>query len=243
MKRQQISSLLLLAGIFFFPVYPLTAFSSALDNDLSSDITAAEVVAKYLQAIGGIEALKNIETKKIRYRVHMFGRENYLMERYWTRPDLMRQGPPDGAMYTLTEGLKSWRVTPDGRQEMPAAVSANFAKLAYIDDPLVDLEKKGISVEYIGKEQYDMAELHHLKLTFADGVEWDQYFDAGTGLLRKMKQPSFFMLNNEISRGPDAWTYYYDYRPVENLKIPHLWLQVTDDHVHAFVVEEVILNN
>ena len=242
MKRRRLSSLFLLFMLFFYPAYSLAAISPNLNKSPRADITAAEVAAKYLQAIGGIEALKKVETKKISYRVFMFGRDDYLMEQQWKRPDIMRQGAPEGAVYTLTEGAKSWRITPDGRQEMPAAVSANLAKKAFIDDPLVDPEKKGISIEYLGIERYDMAELHHLKLTFKDGVEWDQYFDARTGLLRKMKKPSFRMLNNEISRGPDAWTYYYDYRPVEDLIIPHLWLQVTDDHVHAFVVEDVVLN-
>ena len=219
------------------------AFSPDSNEVQSAEVTANEVVAKYLQAIGGIEALKKIKTKNISYRVHMFGRENYLMEQQWKRPDTMRQGPPGGAMYTLIEGAKSWRVTPDGRQEMPAAISASMVKKSYIDDPLVDYEKKGISVEYMGSERYDMAELHHLKLTFKDGVEWGLFFDARTGLLRKMKKPSFLMMNNEISRGPDAWTYFYDYRPVGDLNIAHLWLQDSDDHVHAFVVEEVVLNN
>ncbi len=227
--------------LLILPIFTM-ASPSIVKPDRTDDITAAEVAATYVKAIGGVEALKNVETKKILYRVHMFGRDAYLMERQWKRPGIMRQGPPEGSMYTLTERDKSWRVAPDGRREMPAMVSANFAKMADIDGPLVDHEKKGTSLEYIGIEQYDMSELHHLKLIFKDGVEWELYFDARTGFLRKMKQPTFFMINNEISPGPDAWTFYYDYRSVENIKMPHLWLQVSEDHVHAFVIEEVALN-
>jgi hypothetical protein len=211
--------------------------------DQNENITAAAVVEKYLKAVGGIDAIKKVAAKKIQYRVHMFGRDGYLMERQWKRPDSMRQGPPDGQMYMLTEGSKSWRVTPDGRQEMPDPVSANFSKLADIDGPLVDYEKKGIRLEYKGSENYDMSELHHIKMTFKDSVEWDLYFDARSGFLRKMKQPSFRMLNGEFSRGPDNWTYYYDYRPVNGVKVSHLWVQVTEEHVHAFVVEEVMVTN
>ena len=81
-----------------------------------------------------------------------------------------------------------------------------------------------------------------LALTFKDGVQWELFFDSRTGYLRKMKQPSFRMLNNEISRGPDALHYYYDYRSVEGVIIPHLWLQITEDGTHAFTVEEIELN-
>ena len=75
-----------------------------------------------------------------------------------------------------------------------------------------------------------------------DQREWDLYFDARSGLLRKAKQPSFYMLNNEIRRGSDIWTYYYDYRQVDGIKIAHLWIQVADDHVHSFVVEEAVID-
>lgn len=243
MKKTVLLLLILLFMLLFYAPISRAVPSSALNTGQSTNITAAGVAAKYVQAIGGIEALKKINTKKVRYRVHMFGRDGYVMERQWKRPDNMRQGSPDGPRYTLTEGMKSWRVTPEGRREMPGPVSANFAKLADIDGPLVDYEKKGIVLEYVGNERYDMTELHHLKMTFKDGVEWDLYFDAGSGFLRKMKQPSFYMVNNEISRGPDSLTYYYDYRSVENINIPHLWIQeVSEDHIHAFVVEEVALN-
>ena len=40
---------------------------------------------------------------------------------------------------------------------------------------------------------------------FKDGTEWELFFDARSGLLRKRKEPSFYLFNNEISRGPDTW--------------------------------------
>jgi hypothetical protein len=55
----------------------------------------------------------------------------------------------------MTEGSKSWRITPEGRTELPAAVSAEFAKKADIDGPMVDPARKGISLEYLGIERFD----------------------------------------------------------------------------------------
>lgn len=239
-KKFGLQIFVLLLVLLYYPSPSCGDTSPESSPGQETNITAAEVAAKYVQAIGGIAALKKVAAKKIRYRVHMFSRDGYLMERRWKRPAVMRQGSPDADTYMLTEGAKSWQVTPDGRKEMPAPVAANFAKIADFDGPLVDYEKKGIQIEYVGSERYDMSELHHLKLTFKDGVEWALFFDARTGLLRKMKQPSFFMTNSEIKRGPDTWTYFYDYRQVNNLKFAHLWVQVADDHVHSFVVEEVL---
>jgi hypothetical protein len=172
----------------------------------------------------------------------MFSRDGYLMKRSWKRPNTMQTGGLGESAYTLTEGDKSWRVGPEERRELPPPLAANLAKLADIDGPLVDSTKKGISLSYLGTDRYDMTDLHRVELTFKDGVQWELFFDSRTGYLRKMKQPSFRMLNKEIRRGPDALYYYYDYRPVDGVMIPHLWLQITDDHAHAFTVEEIELN-
>lgn len=232
----------LIACVLCGPLLLAGGSSPSPKPEQAEDISAEDVAARYLEAIGGAGALKKIGSKTVRYRVHMFGRDGYVMERRWERPDRMRQGRPGAPVHTVTQGMKSWRVTPEGRTEMPAAVSANFAKLADLDGPLVDSAKKGISLEYMGIERFDMSELHRLKLTFKDGVEWEVFVDSRTGLLRKAKKPSFLMLNNEISRGPDTWTFYYDYRAVDGILEPHLWVQATEDHTHAFVVEDISLN-
>lgn len=220
----------------------LAAASSPIGAVEPGEPTAEAVIATYVEAVGGLEALQKIDSRSVRYRVHMFGRDGYSMERSWKRPNIMRTGSPGAPRYTLTEGQKSWRVGPDGRKELPDQVAANFARLADIDGPLVDSATKGISIEYVGTAQFDMAELHQIRLTFKDGTRWELFFDARSGLLRKKKQPSFYMLNNEISRGPDTWTYFYDYRPVQDILFPHVWVQATDDHTHVFVTEEILIN-
>ena len=201
--------------------------------------TAAGVVARYLEAIGGIDALKSVESRRTSYWVHMLGRDPYLMERSLTRPDTMRSGRPGGSAYMLTERETSWRVTPEGRRELPPTVAGSLSKRADIDGPFVDSEVKGITLAYAGVTHYDMTELHHVTLTFRDGVQWECFFDARTGLLRKVTQPSFFMVNDEIKQGPDTHTYFYDYRLVGSLSHPHHWIQINDDHTHLFVVEDI----
>ena len=150
-------------------LYSTGLYSSSHGLEQADDITVEDVVAKYLEAVGGADALKKISAKTVRYRVHMFGRDSYVMERKWERPDRMRTGRPDAPVHTVTEGTRSWRITPDGRTELPAAVSASFAKKADIDGPLVDPDKKGISLEYLGIERFDMSELHpHSASAFLD---------------------------------------------------------------------------
>jgi hypothetical protein len=201
--------------------------------------TAETVVAAYLEAIGGVDAVRAVESRRMTYWVHMFGRDAYLMEQVWTRPNSLRMGPPGADEYTLVEGEKAWRVGPEGRQELPANAAASLGRLADIDGPLVNPAEKNITLAYSGVVQYDMSELHQVTVTFGDGTQWEYFFDSRTGLLRKVTKPSYYMLNGETSRGPDTNTYYYDYRPVGSVLYPHYWIQATESHTHLFVVEEI----
>lgn len=211
------------------------------DTNLQAQTSAEEVVARYLEAMGGADAVRAVASKRITYWVHMFGRDAYLMERTWTRPNSMRTGRPGATTYTITEGERSWRVGPEGRQELPALVAGSMSKHADIDGPLVDPAEKGVTLTYSGVVSYDMTDLHQVTVTFADSVEWEYFFDARTGLLRRMTQPSFMMLGDQISRGPDAHYYYYDYRSVGPVLYPHFWIQSTEDHTHLFVVDDIQL--
>lgn len=209
------------------------------DTNSLAQASAEEVVAKYLQAIGGVDAIQAIISKRITYKVHMFGRDAYLMEKHWTRSISMLSGPPGATTYTLTEGNRSWRVKPEGRQELPAGVAGSLSKLADIDGPLINSAEKGVTLSYSGLVHYDMTDLHQVTATFSDDVKWEFFFDTSTGLLRRMTQPSFFMLNDQIIKGPDVHYYYYDYQSVESVLYPYFWIQSTEDHMHLFVVEEI----
>jgi hypothetical protein len=221
--------------------------SSAQDlpdkKSVQSETSAEEIVTQYLEVIGGADVIRAVVSKRITYWVHTFGSDPYLMESFWTRPNSKRTGRPGESTYTLTEGKKSWRVNSEGRRELSAGVASSLSKMADIDGPLVDPIKKGVTFSYSGIVRYDMTDLHQVTVTFADGIMWEFFFDTNTGLLRKLTRPSFFMLNNQISRGPDVHFYYYDYRAVESVLYPQLWIQSTDDHTHLFVVENIQIQN
>ncbi len=225
----------------------ISSSTSASVNDtpdstiVQTETKAEEVVARYLEAIGGADTAKAVLAKRMAYWVHMFGRDTYLMERSWTRPSSMRSGRRGESTFTLTEGNRSWRVSPEGRRELPEVVAHSLGRLADIEGPLVDPADKGVALVYSGVVRYDMADLHQITATFPAGVQWEFFFDAATDLLRKTKLPSFRILNGEFSRGPDVNVYYYDYRPVGGMLYPHLWIQSTEDYTHLFVVEEIEL--
>lgn len=221
--------------------FPLPDVPSG-DTNVQTETSAEVIIARYFEAIGGADAVKGVASRRMSYWVHMLGRDAYLIEKHWTRPDSMRTGRVGATTYTLTEGEHSWRVSPEGRQELPEAVARSMSKLADIDGPLVDPEKKRVTLTYSGVVHHDMTDLHQVTATFADGEQWEFFFDTTTGLLRRMKEPSITLLDGQFKRGPDTYSYYFDYRPVDSLLHPHLWVQATEDGVHVFVVEDIQLD-
>lgn len=235
----QARTLLALCACMIGAMAPGASVPSSLCGAVPADTSAEAIVGAYVEAIGGVDAVKAVGVKRMTYRVYMFGRESYVMERTWTRPATMQTGAPGGTTYTLTEGERSWRVGPEGRQELPSQVARSLSIQADIDGPLIDPAEKGVTLSYVGVVRYDLVDLYQVTATFADGVEWEYFFDASTGLLRRSTRPSFMMLNDQIIRGPDTHYFYYDYRAVGGILYPHMWIQSADQHTHLFVVEEM----
>ena len=55
------------------------------------------------------------------------------------------------------------------------------------------------------------------------------------------REPSYIMLNDKVTSGPDSITYFYDYREINGVKFPFSWVQTDEKlgHVHLFKVENI----
>jgi hypothetical protein len=165
------------------------------------------------------------------------------MEQLVKRPGYLKIGRPGGSRYTVFEGNRAWRVNGDQKQELKGGVVNQFKRMADIDGPFIDSSSKGIGIKYLGKERFEFSQLHHLEVSFKDGTKKHYYFEADSGLLTMVKEPSFLLINNKISEGPTNIQYYYDYREVDGLKFPFLWVQTDKnlEHLHVFTVEKIEL--
>ena len=79
----------------------------------------------------------------------------------------------------------------------------------------------------------------NLSIAIAVGLLWEYCFDSSTGLLRRTTRPSFRILDDQISRGPDTHAYYYEYRSGGSVLYPHYWIESTEDSTHLFVVGDI----
>ena len=200
--------------------------------------TADEIIAGHVEAVGGREALLSVNTLRFSGRFLRFGVDERILYRHYQQPDLIRSSwSPEGDTYTLSDGEKVWSVSPEGRKEQDAPWAVSFSHIR-IDGNFIEYTKRGIVYEYIGLEGFDSEPFvyYHLRRTFPDGLVEELYFDIDSGFLHGVWRT--------VAPGEYNRTYYYDYRRVGSIRIPHIWVAVMErgNPPHVLVVDEAAID-
>ena len=184
--------------------------------------TVDEVIANYIEAIGGRKALDSVKSMRVTGKMVMQGGMEFPFLREIKRPNKMRlefcvQGMTIIRAY---DGETGWFVMPPMGKVDPERMSDDDVKdmqdEADIDGPLVDYKKKGHQVELISKEEFEGSETYKLKVTLKSGDIEYRYLDAEYFLPIKIKGQREFQgspIEYEITLG--------DYKEVAGLLIPH----------------------
>jgi outer membrane lipoprotein-sorting protein len=154
--------------------------------------TVDEIIAKNIQARGGLENLKAIKTVRMTAKINQGGfRATVLQENQ--RPNKVReefiiQGMAEIEAY---DGKTAWQVSPfEGRKD-PNLVSADDAKAlvesADIDGQLVDYKNKDHRAELVGHDSVEGTDCYKIKLTQANGDVRYFYIDADSFLDLKVE--------------------------------------------------------
>lgn len=139
-------------------------------------LTADELIAKHIEARGGLDRLKAIQSLRL---VGTRSRAGGGLEQTWVeifkRPGSLRleitmQGL---TMIRAGDAGEGWTVQPfRGRKDpekLPADALKELGYEADLDGPLVDSRAKGIAIDYLGTEDVDGTEAHKLKVTRPTG--------------------------------------------------------------------------
>lgn len=155
---------------------------------LSLGETAEELVAKNIQARGGLEKIKSVQSMR------MTGTMRLGDERLPTTLELKRPGKSrweftlDGQTAVQAyDGKTAWMIMPFEGQTEPQIMTDQEAKdiemQADVDGPLVDAAAKGNTIELVGKETIEGGvEAWHLRVTRKNGEARELYLDAKTYL-------------------------------------------------------------
>lgn len=159
--------------------------------------TADELVNKNIEARGGIEKLKAIQTIRITGKQVSPGGFTVAIIEENQRPNLVRsafslQGMTGVEAY---DGTSGWRISPFGGKKDPQLMGEDDMRDLLIDSdfdgPLVDYKAKGNTVEYLGHDTVDGDDALRLKVTLKDGDIIYYYLDPDAYLVIREERQEF----------------------------------------------------
>ena len=182
--------------------------------------TAEELVAKNLQAKGGLEKIKAIKNVRMIATLDAGGFRAQVGQEL-ERPNLLRQTFSVQGMTQITayDGNSGWQISPfQGRKDPELVGDEQLRSLtedADFDGPLVDAQTKGNKIEYIGHDQVDGDDVYKLKVTLKNGDVFYYSLDPDTYIEIQIEKQRFV-------RGAmrETVTQLGSYKPVNGVMFP-----------------------
>lgn len=193
--------------------------TSARAGDLKS---VDDIVAKYIEAIGGRKAIDNAKTRRMVGKNSMANGMEMPLVMEFKKPDKVRVEIEFQGMTGVQafDGTIGWYVMPfSGKtdpEKMPPEQVKDFKSQADIDGPLVDYAKKGHKLELMGNEEIEGTDTYKLKVTRADENVEFYYLDTEYFLpIKIVRKQEFQGTPVEVESTPA------DYKKVGGLMLPH----------------------
>ena len=148
--------------------------------------TADELIAKNIQARGGMEKMKAIKTMRITGKFEGGGGFTASVGQENQRPNLLRETFMLQGMTAVQayDGSAGWQIQPFGGKKDPELMGEDDVRDllldADFDGPLVDYKEKGSTVEYMGHDVVDGDDALRLKVTLKNGDIIYDYLDPDT---------------------------------------------------------------
>lgn len=192
--------------------------------------TVDEIVAKNLEAKGGAEKWKSINSVKMTGHISLQGKQLPLTI-YAKRPNLNRQeiSIQDSKLVQAFDGTTAWIINPltgsETPQALPPAAAAMMKNSADFDGALIGYKDKGHTIELVGKEKLGDTEVYHLKVTMKGGDHvQDYYLDANTGIELKTAA----QIDIGTGQTQTLETEMSNFEKVDGITIPHTVKQMVN---------------
>ena len=191
-------------------------------------LTADEIIAKNIQARGGLNKLTGIKTTRAIYTSEEDGKPVRLVELH-KRPDKLRRNISFGKTSVIFayDGQTAWQFfSSQGKSPSlaPADLAQELKEEADIDGSLVNYKEKGIAIELIGKEKLNGKDVYNLKLTLKEGQLRNVYIDARTFF--EVKETGSYQ---QAGKKVDFVILSKDYRPIQGIMFPFVIDQKSGD--------------
>jgi Outer membrane lipoprotein-sorting protein len=182
--------------------------------------TVDEVIAKNIQARGGVEKLKAVHSLRSTAKLTQgsfraeFRQENKRADK--VREEFIIQGLAQVQAY---DGKTGWQISPFGGRKDPELLSQDDLKSlvvdADMDGPLMEYKEKGHKAELVGHDSMEGTDCFKIKLSMKNGDVRYYYLDSDSYLELKIE------IQTTI-RGAlqESELYYGDYEQVNGIFYP-----------------------
>lgn len=204
--------------------------------------TVDEISDKYVAALGGMDKIKGVTTLITARSLSVQGMDIPTTTTIVVGKSLRSESSVMGnSMIQVVDGTTGWMIRPTMMggtgepEDMPAdQVKQQFGQLDPFGE-LVNYKEKGHKVELIGKEKVDKQDVFHLKITTKDGQVMEEYLDANTFLLNKVKA---------TINGQEGEISFSDYKTVEGIKFANT-MEMTNPQmgVITFITNKITINS
>ena len=182
--------------------------------------TAEELVAKNIQAKGGLEKIKALNTLRSTGKLQA---GSFKADILWEqrRPEMLRQSFTIQGMTSVQayDGDIGWQIQPFYGRKDPEMLGEDDLRTiqedADFDGPLVDYQQKGNTIEYLGKDTIDGDDVYRLKVTLKNGDIVYYYLDPDTFLEIRTERQQFIRGNVR-----ETVTDIGSYKPVNGVMFP-----------------------
>jgi hypothetical protein len=206
--------------------------------------TVDEVIAKNIQARGGMEKIKAIQTVRTTGKFSqdsfraVYVQENKRQEK--VREELIVQGLAQVQAY---DGKTGWQINPFRGRKDAELMSQDDTKTLLVDGDidglLVDYREKGHQAELLGHDSLEGTDCFKIKLTEKNGDIRYYFLDADSYLELKIETQS--SIRGEIQY---TETWYGDYEQIQGVYFPFAIEsnEVGSDSRQKFMVEKIEVN-
>jgi len=158
--------------------------------------TAEELVAKNLEAKGGVDKIKAIKSYKFSGKFQQ-GSFTAQVSQEAKAPDYIREMFTVQGMTQIQayDGKTGWQISPfQGRRDPEMLGEDDLRDIVEDADfygPLVDYKEKGNNVEYLGHDTVDGDDVYRLKVTLKNGDIGYYYLDPDTYIEIRTERQQF----------------------------------------------------
>jgi len=152
--------------------------------------TAEDVIARSLEAQGGLQRIRAVQTLRMTGTMSAGGMDLPTTLEF-KRPSRIRAEQTVRGQRSVQgyDGKQAWGMPPGSRraEALPPEAARQMAQRADFEGPLVDYKAKGGRAELVGRERLEQGDAYRIRLTHADGQSESYLVDAKSWLLVRVE--------------------------------------------------------